>query len=229
MAHHTVSEVMTTEVITAAEDTPFKDLAQTMASHHISALPVLSAQGRVIGVVAEIDLLRKEEYQEEPTAKRAPWWGHRKARIRATGRVARDVMSPHPVTISPQASIVAAARALDRHHVHRLVVINGGGWLAGIVTPSDLLKPYLRTDEEIQSEVRRDIAGYLGTSPDLVKIAVHDGRVTLGGVVGNKSMIPTVVSMSRAVDGVVDVIDHLGYTCDDTHLLRAARTQPPAR
>jgi CBS-domain-containing membrane protein len=225
MAHHTVRDVMTAEVVTVAEDTPFKDLAQTMASHHISALPVLDPRGRVTGVVSEIDLLRKEEYQNEPTTQHPPWWGHRKARIKAGGRVARDVMTPHPVTITPEASIVAAARTLDRHHVRRLVVLTADGWLAGVVTPSDLLKPYLRADEDIRSEILHDIiTGYLGTDPHLVKIAVTDGTVTLGGVVENKSMIPLAVRMSHAVAGVIDVIDHLGYTNDDTHLPRAADT-----
>lgn len=225
MAHHTVGDVMTTQVVTVAEDAPFKNLVQLMASRHVSALPVLDPRGRVTGVVSEIDLLRKEEYEHEPTVKHAPWWGHHKARIRAGGRVARDVMSPHPVTITPEASIVAAARALDRHHVRRLVVLSADGWLAGIVTPSDLLKPYLRTDEEIRTEILGDIiTGYLGTDPRLVKIAVQDGTVTLGGVVGKKTMIPLAIRMTRAVDGVIDVIDHLGYTTDDTHLPRTADT-----
>lgn len=226
MARHTVSDVMTTEVITVAEDAPFKDLAQIMASRGISALPVLDPHGRVTGIVSETDLLRKEEYQDEPTAKHAPWWGHRKARIRAGGRVARDMMTPHPVTIAPEASIVAAARELDRHHVRRLVVLNTDGWLAGIVTPSDLLKPYLRGDETIRTEIFDDIiTGCLGINPGLVKIAVQDGTVTLGGIVESKSMIPLAVRMSRAVDGVIDVVDHLGYTTDDTRL-PAPRTPP---
>jgi hypothetical protein len=101
----------------------------------------------------------------------------------------------------------------------RPVVLNADGWLVGIVTPHDLLKVYVRKDEEIATKVRQDIvAHYLGTNPSLVRIAVNDAMVALGGVVETKSVIPLAVSMPRAVD----VVGHLGYTIDDTHLPRTA-------
>jgi BON domain len=59
------------------------------------------------------------------------------------------------------------------------------------------------------------------------KVAVSEGVVTLAGYVEKKSMIRLAVGMSRAVDGVVDVIDHLGYTDDDTHATQAP--EPLAR
>jgi CBS domain-containing protein len=225
MAHRKVSDVMTTDVVTVTEDTPFKEMAKVIADRGVSALPVLDTHGRVTGIVSEVDLLRKEEYQQESAARRVPWWKHRKARSRATGVTAHDVMTSHPVTIGPDASIVAAARELDRHHVRRLVVISSDGWLAGIVTPSDLLKVYLRADEDIRAEILEDImTRYMGTNPALVKIAVADGVVTLSGTVENKSMVPLAVSMSGAIDGVVDVVDQLGYSIDDSHLPRVADT-----
>jgi CBS-domain-containing membrane protein len=223
MTHRKVRDVMTARVITVTEDMPFKELAGLMTEHGISALPVLGYHGRVTGVVSQTDLLRKEEYQEDPEAKRPPRWRHHKARARAAGLTAAEVMTTPAVTIAPEASIVAAARALDRHHVRRLVVTTADGWLAGIVTPSDLLRVYLRSDEEIQAEIRQEIiVGYLGTDPDRVKIAVREGVVTLAGLVENKSMIALAVRMSRAVDGVVDVIDQLGYAVDDSHVPPAA-------
>ena len=218
MAHRTVNDVMTAEVVTVAEDTPFKEVARVLVSHRVSAVPVIDAQGRVAGVVSETDLLRKEEYQDDPGAKRVPRRGRRKARARAAGLTARDVMTSPPVTIRPQASIVAAARALDRHHVRRLVVIGEDGWLAGILTPSDLLDVYLRPDEEIRDQIRREvIVGYLGTDPGRVKITVTEGVVTLAGYVEKKSMTGPAVSLTRAIDGVVDVVSRLGYRIDDTH------------
>ena len=219
MTHRKVGDVMTAEVVTVTEDVPFKELAGIMAERGVSALPVLDHQGRVTGVVSETDLLRKEEYQEDPDAKRPPRWRHHDARARAAGVTAADVMTSPPVTITPEASIVAAARALDRRHVRRLVVISADGWLAGIVTPSDLLRVYLRSDEEIRAEILQEIiAGCLGTDPDLVRVAVREGVVTLAGRVETKSMITHAVRMSRAVDGVVEVVDQLGYAIDDLHV-----------
>jgi CBS-domain-containing membrane protein len=75
MTHRKVSDVMTADVVTVTEDAPFKEVAEIIAEHGISAVPVLGAQGRVTGVVSEMDLLCKEEYQEDPGAKHAPRWG----------------------------------------------------------------------------------------------------------------------------------------------------------
>lgn len=219
MAHRIVRAVMTAEVITVTEETPFKDLAGIMAEHRISALPVLDARGRLAGVVSELDLLRKEEYQQDPGAGPVPRAGRRAHRALAAGLTAGDVMTAPAVTVTPDASVVKAARALDRHHVRHLVVTNGEGWVAGIVTPRDLLKVYLRSDDEIRDEIVSDvITDYLGTNPVLVKVAVADGVVTLGGEVEKKSMIRLAVAMARSVDGVVDVADRLGYAIDDDRL-----------
>ncbi|HBW18187.1 MAG: CBS domain-containing protein [Streptosporangiaceae bacterium] len=210
MAHRTVSDVMTAEVATIDEDAPFKELVSALAERGVSALPILDAQGRVSGVVSEIDLLRKEEYRDEPGEGHPSPWRHRGDRARAAGLTARDVMTAPPVTISPDASIVTAARMLHRHGVRRLVVLDADGWLAGIVTPSDLLKVYLRSDDDIRAEVLDEvITDYLGANPDLVRVAVSDGVVTLGGTVASQSMMRLAGKMARSVDGVVDVVNHL--------------------
>jgi CBS domain-containing protein len=219
MAHRTVREVMTAEVVTVAEDAPFKELAGLMAERNVTALPVLGTQGRVVGIVAEVDLLRKEEYQDDPSARRLPRRHNRARRARAAGLTARDVMTSPPVTISRDASVVEAARALDRHRVRHLIVTDGDGWLLGIIAPRDLLKVYLRSDDEIRGEIVREvITDYLGTNPVLAKVAVADGVVTLGGQVETKSMIRLAVKLARSVDGVVDVVDRLTYAIDDSRL-----------
>jgi len=106
--------VMTAEVVTVAEDAPFKELARLMAERDVTALPVLGTQGRVAGIVAEVDLLRKEEYQEDPSAKRMPRRHSRARRARAAGLTARAVMTSPPVTISPEARSHAGGHSLGR-------------------------------------------------------------------------------------------------------------------
>src|SRR5205823_12470340 len=59
-----VGDVMTRDVITASPATPFKHLVAAMVEHHVSALPVVDAEGRVVGVVSEADLLRREEHAD---------------------------------------------------------------------------------------------------------------------------------------------------------------------
>jgi CBS domain-containing protein len=59
--HHRVQDVMTRDVACAHEDTPYKELARLLASRRVSAVPVVDNRGRVLGVVSEADLLRKQE------------------------------------------------------------------------------------------------------------------------------------------------------------------------
>ena len=221
MTHRTVGDVMTRLVVTASMDMPFRTLAALMDEHKISALPVLDDAGQVAGVVSESDLLRKAEFQNDPAAEHAPR-GHGR-RVRAEGLTAREVMTSPAITITPRASVVAAARALDRRHVHHLVVADQDGTLVGIISAHDLLKVYLRSDEDIRAEIVTGvIAGYLGVDPARVEIAVKDGIVTLRGEVERKSMVPLAARLARDVDGVVDVVADLAYAVDDSHLPTAA-------
>ena len=221
MTHRTVRTVMTTAVATASLDTPFKDLATIMAERGVNALPVLDAEGHVVGIVSQTDLLRKEEYSDDPAARRPPHSHHHRAQ--AAALTAGDVMSSPTVTIPPEASIVAAARLFDRRHVAHLVVAEADGTLVGIVTPRDLLKVYLRTDDDIRSEILGEvITNYLGCDPDRAQVTVTDGTVTLRGEVEHKSMVPLAARMARAVDGVVEVVNELAYAVDDSRLPTAA-------
>ena len=85
MTRWIVGDVMTPGTVTASVGTPFKELAQLVSRARTGAVPVLDDQSRLAGVVTETDLLRKEEYQHDPSAHRAPRWRHRDARKRAAG------------------------------------------------------------------------------------------------------------------------------------------------
>jgi CBS domain-containing protein len=225
MARRTVRDLMTTRVVTVTETTPFKELAAVMAAQRVSAVPVLSPGGQVTGLVSEADLLPKEEFQQDPYARPISWWQRHTERRRAGGVVAREVMSAPVITISPAASVVAAARLMDRSHVKRLPVTTADGRLAGIVSRADLVRVFLRPDEEIRAEVLGELSGeYLQINPALLDVSVTEGVVTLAGEVEDKTMIPFAVRITHSVDGVVDVVDKLTYAVDDT-----VPQRPPAQ
>ena len=121
------------------------------------------------------------------------------------------------MTVRPGATAAEAARLMDRHQVSCLLVVDEGGKLLGVVSPRDLLRVFLRPDEEIRTEIVDDVlAGYLGTNPALVKVDVTDGVVRLAGELERKSMLALLPPAVRAVDGVIDVEGELGYAIDDT-------------
>jgi osmotically-inducible protein OsmY len=85
-------------------------------------------------------------------------------------------------------------------------VVDDIGMLQGIVSRADLLKVFLRSDDEIANEVRRTVVSYLNpTAGHPFDVTVHEGVVTLRGHVRDTAFVPIAVRLVRAVEGVVDV------------------------
>ena len=215
MKQLTVSDVMTTRLLKARTAMPLKEVGRVLAENHVSALPVLDAEDRLIGVVSERDVLLKQGHQ---IPRRPHWWESRRARDevrRAAGDTAGDVMTAFPVTIPPQATLAEAARRMSDHDVKRLPVVDSAGALVGIVSRSDLLKAFLRTDDEIHQEIVGEVfAHLLWADPTAVEVTVRDGIVTLTGTVDQRSATESAERLVRRIDGVVDVISRLGYRID---------------
>jgi CBS-domain-containing membrane protein len=216
-----VRDVMTTDVCTVDQETPFKRVAELLADRRVSALPVLDRDGRVAGIVSEADLLLKEEFPEGPPDARLFEGRRRRAvRAKATAATAAELMTSPAVTVGPDASVAEAARLLHRHGVKRLPVVDPAGPLVGIVSRADLLKVFLRPDEEIAADVRQEVLlRSLWVDPDSIGVVVRDGVVTLTGRLERLSQLEIAVSLVHALDGVVDVVDELDYEVDDRPIM----------
>lgn len=218
-----VSDVMTRTVIALREGAAFKDIARTMRRWNISALPVLDDDRRVVGVVSEADLLPKEIFRDGDPDLHARTRG-RPGPAKADAVTAGDLMSAPPVTVPAGATVARAARIMARHHLKRLPVVDVRGVLQGVVSRTDLIKVFLREDAEIADEVRRKVVAALrAASAEPIDVDVRDGVVTLTGRVRDTSLVPVVVRLTRAVEGVVDV------DCALTGPPRDAATQPRLR
>ncbi|MEU4132223.1 CBS domain-containing protein [Streptomyces wuyuanensis] len=199
-APHRVEDVMTKTVVAVALHARFRDIVTAMGRWNVTAVPVVDGEGRVVGVVSEADLLRKEELRgtEPVVTDRSP-----DAAARAEAVRAEDLMSAPPVTIRAAATLPHAARLMARQHVKRLPVVDAQGFLKGIVSRADLLKVFLRADDDIAADIR-DVLDRLfaGSGPE---VRVRDGVVTLGGAVGDSSLVPLARRLAQAVEGVVVV------------------------
>ncbi|MFI8992577.1 CBS domain-containing protein [Streptomyces sp. NPDC053542] len=202
---HTVSDVMTQTVVAVGSDATFKEIVKTMDQWKVSALPVLAGEGRVIGVVSEADLLPKEEFRDSDPS-RSEQIRRLADLAKAGGLTAGELMTSPAVSIHANATLAQAARAMAVRKVKRLPVVDDAGLLVGVVSRADLLKVFLRKDEDIEKEVRHDIVEYLfphAVQP--VRVSVNEGVVTLTGQVRDTSLIPIAARLVRAVEGVVDV------------------------
>jgi CBS domain-containing protein len=216
MTHRTVRDVMTWDVVTVGEDTPYRQIVDLMAVRKVSALPVLDGSGAVVGVVSEADMLHKLEFQAQHGPAPHFTLRHRAGRVKATGTVAAELMSMPAVTIPPDASVVTAARVMDSRSVKRLPVLNDSGDLIGIVSRQDLLRVFLRSDDELRDEVTTEVVRRVLWAPsEDVQVYVTAGVVTLTGTVERHGLIPIAERLTRAVDGVIDVVCRLGYDLED--------------
>nr|WP_093656800.1 CBS domain-containing protein [Streptomyces radiopugnans] len=196
---------MSQTVVSVGRDAPFKQIVMTMEQWKVSALPVLEGEGRVVGVVSEADLLPKEEFRDgDPSRMEQLRRPEELARVGAV--TAGELMTAPAVCVRARATLAEAARIMARRRVKRLPVIDADGLLVGVVSRGDLLKVFLRPDEDIAREVRRDVVEPLFPGRDRsVGVRVADGVVTFTGEIRNTALVPVAARMARSVEGVVDV------------------------
>lgn len=216
-----VKDVMTPTVVVIREDTPFKEIVRLMHEHRVSGLPVLDAEGRLIGIVTEADLLVVEEEPAEPKRSRFIEWFINPGRLaeieaRAEDLRAADIMTRAVVTVDPDMTVRQGAKALLDAGVKRLPVIDEDRRVLGIVSRADLLVPYLRPDQEIAEEIRDDVIfRTMWLDPLAIEVHVEGGVVRLRGTVDRRSVKEILTELVRRVDGVVSVEDEIGYRWDD--------------
>jgi CBS-domain-containing membrane protein len=121
-------------------------------------------------------------------------------------------MTTPAITIGPDATLPAAARLMDTHHIRRLPVTDGDGKLLGIISRRDLLSVFLRPDEDIAADAGRVLDEFLFAD---VGVTVRNGIITLTGTPGlaapeHADLIPLVIRLIWDVDGVIDIVDQLG-------------------
>ena len=202
--HRTVADVMTARVHVATPLTPFKMLVRLIEENRISALPVVDQEGVPVGVVSEADLLFKGAQPQH-------------------GVTAAGLMTSPVITVRVDSTIADAARLMRRRNVRRLVVVDGRGHIAGIVSRSDLLQVFLRTDEDIREElVGKIIPAIVPSDVDTIEVAVQSSVITLTGQVDRRSDVDILGRLAREMDGVVDVVNRLRFRWDDLRHAAAA-------
>ena len=111
-------QIMTRQVITATVETSVADAARTLLEHHISGMPVLDAEGKLVGVVSQGDFMRRAEIGTQ--RKRSRWLklllgpGEEAADfVRERGRKVGEVMNAAPITVTEDATLEEVAAYLQ--------------------------------------------------------------------------------------------------------------------
>ncbi len=144
-----VSEIMTKDVITVKEDTPISDIAELLFDRNLTGVPVVSEDGRIVGIITEYDLMSDASKIHIPTyinllTQLKMISGDTesiKKNIDDIKRIrAEDIMTSPVVTISKDAEVAEAARIFTRQRINPLPVVDGAGVLQGIISRADIVK-----------------------------------------------------------------------------------------
>jgi CBS domain-containing protein len=219
-----VKDLMTRTVVTVAPETTLKDVAKLLDDHRIGGMPVCGADGSVLGVVSESDILWKE-LRSLPDGDGVfnrlldSAYGDDK---RARAETAGDAMSAPAITVEPDIPVSQAARLMLECMINRVPVVRGGH-LVGILTRGDLVRAFRRPDDEIEREIRDDLRQGLWLDPDRLSLTVSNGDVAIAGQVENHSTAAAIEKWIQRVPGVADLHSELTWDLDDrSHRITAA-------
>jgi len=217
------ADIMTHKLITVTPQTSIKEAVTLLLQHAVSALPVLSSGGELVGIISEGDLLRRTELGTERHLSR---WrellGHQQQQAndyaRAHTQRVADAMTLGAIFVAPEVTLSEIVALMEAHHVKRLPVIDKGK-LVGIVSRADLLRALICElpatccenvdDENIRRSVHTQLDQQPWTPRACIRVQVHDGMVTLAGTIRHQAERAALRVLVENVAGVKGVIDQL--------------------
>jgi CBS domain-containing protein len=122
-----VGDLMALEPVVIRTDAPIAQAARLIDQHHVAGLPVVDGAGTLVGVISQTDLLR---------ARATEYLWAKWAELRV-----KHLMTSPPLTVHRDTPLALAARKMERHHVHRLVVVadEDEALPIGVISTSDLV------------------------------------------------------------------------------------------
>lgn len=191
-----VKDVMTTPAITVGINTPIKEALALLDEHAITALPVVAAHNRVVGVVSEADLIRDGI---QPDIGRHLAYAPDERRLPASHAVG-EVMNWHPVTVSPDLDLAEAVDLITTTAIKSLPVVDENERVVGVVSRRDVVHVLARPDAQLEAEAD-DLLRRLGLD---WLVDVLDGVATVSGpVTDHQAAMAT--SALGAIPGITGV------------------------
>jgi CBS-domain-containing membrane protein len=141
------SDIMTTEVITVKKDTSLQDLARILYDNHINGVPVVDDEDRLIGIICESDLIRKDKKLHIPTVVSvfdAVFYLESPKKLekeieRINATQVKDLYTKDVLTVDEKTEIDEIATIMTQKKIYTIPVIDGDR-VVGIIGKSDLIR-----------------------------------------------------------------------------------------
>lgn len=143
----TAADIMTKTLVLLHPADKVPQIAAMLNDHHISAAPVVDAEGGLLGMVSEGDLIRPLGGE---TATRRAWWLEMLAEgedlapdfmayLNQEARTAAELMTKTVITVTPETEIKDIVDTLAQHGIKRVPVVKDGR-IVGIVSRADIIR-----------------------------------------------------------------------------------------
>lgn len=151
----TASEVMKTDVVTAAPDDSLQEAMALMIENHVTGLPILDNKSRCVGIISATDILRfEQDHSEETTTANANLARHfdpetsRWEDVRVTSFALEEfadipvseLMTRDIISVRPRATIKTVAQKIVDEEVHRVLVLDSKQYLLGVISAVDFVQ-----------------------------------------------------------------------------------------
>ncbi|MBB4237983.1 CBS domain-containing protein [Rhizobium esperanzae] len=217
-----VQTIMTAPAITVTASSSVAEAAKLMLDNRISGLPVVDANGTLVGIVSEGDFLRRSELNTERKRSWLLEWLASPGKIadeyvRTHGRRVEEVMTSPVSAIAPTAAISDAVRLMERQDIKRLPVV-ADGRLIGILARSDVLRALSQAlpptsastgDAEIQAAIEAELAKQSWSRNGFIHCHVANGVAELTGTIFDERERLAAKIAAENVPGVTSVRDLL--------------------
>lgn len=190
-----VRDVMTRQPVTVREDTGIKTALRMLDRHAITAMPVVDAEGLLVGILSEADIVREVVHPDVRSRMlvRDDW-------PRARPQLVGEVMSTHPLTVHTDTDLADAVELMTSTAVKSLPVVDAQGHVVGVVSRRDVVHSVARSDQDVERAVQ-SMFEFLGVD---WLVDVTDGVASVDGPVdeNEQALARTAVG---TVEGVLDV------------------------
>ena len=216
-------DIMTAGAATIGAEASVADAARMMVQLHVSGIPVVETDGKMIGMVTERDLLRRAELGTE---KQRPRWFNLWVMpgddaddyVHAHGRSVRDVMSHQVVSVSAETPLEEVVSIMEKRGFKRLPVLRDGK-IVGIISRANFLvalthrlsddAPPAADDIAVRRTILEEIEDQTWSGLAMVDVEVIAGKVLLRGTVTDERVRRAVVVAAQTAAGARPVTDSL--------------------
>ena len=216
-------DVMVSPVVTVGPTATVRQVAQILLDRRISAVPVVDAENKVLGIVSEGDLLHRAESATE----RSPSWWLRLLTgdaqlatdyVKSHAIKVQDIMTRDVATAAPETPLHEIAMVLEERQIKRIPILNKEGQLVGIVSRANLLQAIASAGPKLEislpdSTIRKRFFEELRKQPWAntfnVSATVQNGVVDIWGFAPSFAERTAIRVTAEAIPGVVTVNDHL--------------------